>query len=112
TVEIGGRRFSVAYWAPEPTVGGGGTVRRRPPKLDTSKGTSGEDGVIVAPMQGTIVKVHVKAGDAVKPGDPICVIEAMKLENEVSTPGGGAVVDLRVEAGDTVAPGQVIAMIK
>jgi biotin carboxyl carrier protein len=63
-------------------------------------------------MQGTIVKVHVKAGDSVKAGDPICVLEAMKMENEVTSPNGGEVVDLRVQAGDTVSPDQVIAIVK
>jgi acetyl-CoA/propionyl-CoA carboxylase biotin carboxyl carrier protein len=112
TVEIGGRRFSVAYWAPETAVGGSASIRRRAPKLAPSKGGAGEDGVITAPMQGTIVKVHVKAGDSVKAGDPICVLEAMKMENEVTSPNGGEVVDLRVQAGDTVSPDQVIAIIK
>ncbi len=112
TVEIGSRRFSVAYWAPDAPVAGGGGIRRRPPRLETSKGSGTEDGVITAPMQGTIVKVHVKAGARVKAGDAICVLEAMKMENEVSTPNGGEVVDLRVEPGDTVSPGQVIALIK
>jgi acetyl-CoA/propionyl-CoA carboxylase biotin carboxyl carrier protein len=63
-------------------------------------------------MQGTIVKVHVKAGGSVKVGDPICVLEAMKMENEVVTPNGGEVVDLRVQPGDTVTAGQVIAIVK
>jgi acetyl-CoA/propionyl-CoA carboxylase biotin carboxyl carrier protein len=111
TVEIGGRRFRVSYWAPEPGVGG--ELRRRPPKLATAGGGArGSDGVITAPMQGTIVKVSVKAGGSVKAGAPICVLEAMKMENEVITPTGGEVVDLRVEPGDTVAAGQVIAIIK
>jgi biotin carboxyl carrier protein len=63
-------------------------------------------------MQGTIVKVHVKAGESVRVGDPICVLEAMKMENEVVSPTEGDVVDLRVEPGDTVAAGQVIAIVK
>lgn len=112
TVEIGSRRFSVAYWAPEAPVAGGGGIRRRHPKLEASKGSGADDGVITAPMQGTIVKVHVSAGGTVKAGDPICVLEAMKMENEVSTPNGGEVLDLRVQPGDTVSPGQVIALIK
>jgi acetyl-CoA/propionyl-CoA/long-chain acyl-CoA carboxylase, biotin carboxylase, biotin carboxyl carrier protein len=112
TVEIGGRRFSVAYWAPETAVGGQPNVKRRAPKMATSKAGGDADGVITAPMQGTIVKVHVKAGSTVKAGDPICVLEAMKMENEVSTSNGGEVVDLRVQPGDTVSPGQVIAIVK
>ena len=111
TVEIGGRRFTVSYWAPEPAVTGGPT-RRRPPKLSSAGKSGPSDGVITAPMQGTIVKVYVEAGDAVKPGEPICVLEAMKMENEVTTPNGGDVVDLRVEPGDTVAAGEVIAIVR
>ena len=68
--------------------------------------------MIAAPMQGTIVKVHVKPGEQVAAGDPVCVLEAMKMENEVTAPNAGDVVDLRVEPGDTVTPGQVIAIIK
>jgi acetyl-CoA/propionyl-CoA carboxylase biotin carboxyl carrier protein len=109
TVEIGGRRFKVSYWAPEPSVGG--RVHRRPPKLDTS-GPGVSDGMVVAPMQGTIVKVRVRGGEAVKVGQPICVLEAMKMENEVTSPATGEIVDLRVEPGDTVAAGQVIAIVK
>ncbi len=111
TVEIGGRRFSVSYWAPEPTSAGAAT-RRRPPKLGSSAAGSAADGVITSPMQGTIVKVHVHAGEPVEAGDPICVLEAMKMENEVTSPSAGDVVDLRVEPGDTVAAGQVIAIVK
>jgi acetyl-CoA/propionyl-CoA carboxylase biotin carboxyl carrier protein len=111
TVEVGGRRFTVSYWAPEPATPGGG-VRRRPPRLSAPGPGSASDGVLTAPMQGTIVKVHVKAGASVKAGDAICVLEAMKMENEVTTPNAGEVVDLRVEPGDTVSAGQVIAIVK
>jgi acetyl-CoA/propionyl-CoA carboxylase biotin carboxyl carrier protein len=112
TVEVGGRRFSVAYWAPESSAGGAGGVKRRRPKLSPNSGATNTDGVVTAPMQGTIVKIHVRAGSSVKAGDALCVLEAMKMENEVTTPNGGEVVDLRVETGDTVSPGQVIAIIK
>ncbi|HEY4584666.1 MAG TPA: acetyl-CoA carboxylase biotin carboxylase subunit [Acidimicrobiia bacterium] len=111
TVEVGGRRFTVSYWAPEPITPGGG-LRRRPPRLSHPRPSGASDGVLTAPMQGTIVKVHVKAGASVKAGDAICVLEAMKMENEVTTPNAGEVVDLRVEPGDTVSAGQVIAIVK
>jgi acetyl-CoA/propionyl-CoA carboxylase biotin carboxyl carrier protein len=110
TVEIGGRRYRVSYWAPEPAAGG--LVRRRPPKLAAAGPAGAADGVITAPMQGTIVKVAVKAGESVKAGASICVLEAMKMENEVTTPNAGEVVDLRVVPGDTVGAGQVIAIVK
>jgi acetyl-CoA/propionyl-CoA carboxylase biotin carboxyl carrier protein len=109
TVEVGGRRFAVSYWAPEAAVGTG--IRRRPPTLQAGSAAR-SDGVVTAPMQGTIVKVHVSAGSTVNEGDPICVLEAMKMENEVRSPTAGDVVDLRVQPGDTVTPGQVIAIVK
>ena len=111
TVEVGGRRFTVSYWAPEPAAPGSGPPATRRPALPSGPG-SASDGVLTAPMQGTIVKVHVKAGASVKAGDPICVLEAMKMENEVTTPNAGEIVDLRVEPGDTVSAGQVIAIVK
>ncbi len=111
TVEIGGRRFTVSYWAPEPSITGAPT-RRRPPTLKMAGSTGAVDGVVASPMQGTIVKVNLAAGSQVKEGDAICVLEAMKMENEVKAPLSGEIVDLRVQAGDTVTPGQVIAIIK
>jgi len=56
--------------------------------------------------------VAVRAGESVKAGASICVLEAMKMENEVTAPNSGEVVDLRVQPGDTVTAGQVIAIIK
>ena len=110
TVEVGGRRFAVSYWAPEPAAGG--LTRRKRPRLSSSGSSGASDGMITAPMQGTIVKVHVEAGDPVKAGEPICVLEAMKMENEVTSPASGDVIDLRVQPGDTVASGEVIAIVK
>ncbi|HEY5579062.1 MAG TPA: acetyl-CoA carboxylase biotin carboxylase subunit [Acidimicrobiia bacterium] len=117
TVEVGGRRFVVRFWVPEVAPAAGGSTRpaprRRPPKLTHAPRVSGvEAGVIAAPMQGTIVKIHVQAGQTVKAGDPICVLEAMKMENEVQTPVAGDVVDLRVKTGDTVSAGSVIAVVR
>jgi acetyl-CoA/propionyl-CoA carboxylase biotin carboxyl carrier protein len=113
TVEIGGRRFSVTYWAPDtlPASGPAGPRRARP-KLQRPATTGTSDGVVAAPMQGTIVKVHVKAGDQVEINQPLCVLEAMKMENEVRSPAAGEVVDLRIQAGDTVALGAVLAVIR
>jgi acetyl-CoA/propionyl-CoA carboxylase biotin carboxyl carrier protein len=112
TVEISGRRYTVTFWAPEaPTAGG--RPRRKPPKLArTAAITSDDAGIIVSPMQGTIVKVHVEAGDRVRSGDPICVLEAMKMENEVRSQVDGEVIEMKVRPGDTISTGQVIAVIR
>ncbi len=115
TVEVGGKRFEVKLWLPqvEERAGGGRAPRRKAPKLaGGGAGADEEAGVITAPMQGTIVKVAVKAGERVAEGDQICVLEAMKMENEVKAPIEGELVDLRVRAGDTVTPGQVLAIVR
>lgn len=116
TVEVGGRRFEVTYWAPETNAGASDrrpSARRRPPKLSKGATTTSMDaGVITAPMQGTIVKVVAAAGDRVNEGASICVLEAMKMENEVKSPVAGEVVELRVQPGDAVTPGQIIAIVR
>ena len=110
SVEVGGRRFDVKYWAPE--AGPAGTTLQQPKPRKSGPKTSGEPGVITASMQGTIVKVTVRSGEIVKQDDTICVLEAMKMENEVTAPIAGNVIELRVRAGDTVTPGQVLAIVR
>ena len=116
TVEVGGRRFVVRYWAPvmaAPTTGGQRAApRRRPPKLEKRALPTDDGGLITAPMQGTIVKVHKAAGDSVKTGDPLCVLEAMKMENEIKSTQDGEIIDLRIRPGDTVTSGAVLMVIR
>lgn len=64
--------------------------------------------VIKAPMPGTIVKVNVKAGDSVKRGDVLCVLEAMKMENEIMAPADGTVAGVNVSAGESVQTDAVL----
>lgn len=64
--------------------------------------------VIKAPMPGSIIKVNVKAGDAVKRGDVLCVLEAMKMENEIMAPSDGTVAGVNVTAGETVQTDAVL----
>jgi len=116
TVEVGGRRYEVRLWAPEiPAPAQAGRrppPRRRPPKLSQSLDASASEGIVVAPMQGTIVKVHHRAGEAVEKDAPLFILEAMKMENEVRSPSAGEIVDLRVQAGDRVSGGQVLAIVR
>ncbi|MEZ5176526.1 MAG: biotin carboxylase N-terminal domain-containing protein [Acidimicrobiia bacterium] len=115
TVEVGGRRFTVKYWAAVLTAPGSGTrvaPRRKAPKLAKQADTGGGEGAVVAPMQGTIVKIHHKAGEHVEAGEAVCVLEAMKMENEIKAPTGGEIVDLKAQVGDTVSAGAVLMVIR
>jgi len=69
------------------------------------------DGVISAPMQGTVVRVMVSEGDTVTAGQVLAVVEAMKMENPVRAPHAGQVTDLRAAAGETVAQGTALGRI-
>ena len=115
-VEVDGKRFSVKLWLPEagPAAGGGpGAGARRAPKPKaTASSGSGGDGTISAPMQGTIVKVLVSAGDVVEPGQALLVLEAMKMENHINAERGGTVAEVRVSAGETVGTGDVLVVIE
>lgn len=69
-------------------------------------------GSLLAPMPGTVVKVAVTTGDAVEAGQPVLVLEAMKMQHTVSAPHAGVVVELSVEAGSQVAAGEVLAVVE
>jgi acetyl-CoA/propionyl-CoA carboxylase biotin carboxyl carrier protein len=63
-------------------------------------------------MQGTIVKVNVEVGQAVAVGDSIVVLEAMKMENQITAEKAGKIAKINVKAGDTVGSGDVLAVIE
>ena len=66
---------------------------------------------IVAPMPGKIMSIKVRAGQAVKPGDLILTLEAMKMENEIFCGAAGTVKDIRTSEGAAVNPGDVLIVI-
>ena len=74
--------------------------------------SAGEGTPVKAPMPGTIIDVLVKAGDNVKSGQPIAVLEAMKMENNIASPQDGMVTSVTVSKGASVQTGTVIATIK
>jgi acetyl-CoA/propionyl-CoA carboxylase biotin carboxyl carrier protein len=109
TVEVDGRRFEVTLSEPEPEWRALAR-RRRERERGSAKGAGGRDAV-VSPMQGTVLAVRVAEGDEVAPGQVICIVEAMKMENEVRAHRAGAVSGLSVEPGQAVSTGQVICVI-
>ena len=63
-------------------------------------------------MQGTIVKVLVAVGDAVEVGQTVCVLEAMKMENNITADKAGTVTEVKVEAGQSVGTGDIVVVIE
>ena len=66
---------------------------------------------VSAPMPGKVLSVNVKVGDAVKAGDVLMILEAMKMQNEIMAPADGTVSDVRVSAGQTVGTGDVMIVM-
>ena len=66
---------------------------------------------VEAPMPGKVLSINVKAGDAVKSGDVLLILEAMKMQNEIMAPADGIVSDVRVTAGQTVNTGDVMIVM-
>lgn len=93
--------------APSPAPAAAPKAAPAAPKKPTSSGTAGANAV-KAPMPGNIIKVNVKPGDAVKKGAVLCVLEAMKMENEIMAPADGTVVSVEVSAGTSVATDAVL----
>ena len=110
TVEVDGRRFEVRLSEPEPqwrTL----ALRRRERVRQGGAGAAGRDAV-VSPMQGTVLSVAAAEGEEVEAGQVICVVEAMKMENEVRAQRAGTISSLSVEPGQPVTTGQVICTIE
>ena len=104
---MNGRRFDVRVLEPEPPWR---ELARRRADRSRAGGSGGTDSV-VSPMQGTVLSVAVADGDAIETGAVICIVEAMKMENEVRAHRGGTVAGLSVAAGQPVTSGQVICTI-
>jgi acetyl-CoA/propionyl-CoA carboxylase biotin carboxyl carrier protein len=117
-VEVNGKRFSVAMWVPESAAapvaaaGGGGARKAKPRRSGGGAAAAAGSGHISIPMQGTIVKVLVAEGDEVTAGQTLCVLEAMKMENNILADKDGTVSQLKVEAGQSVSAGDLAAVIE
>jgi len=116
-VEVNGRRFGVTVWVPESQVGaavaaGGAKVAPRPRRSAGASAAAAGSGSVAVPMQGTIVKVLVSPGEAVEVGQTVCVLEAMKMENNIAADKSGTVKEVKVEAGQSVGTGDVVVVIE
>jgi acetyl-CoA/propionyl-CoA carboxylase biotin carboxyl carrier protein len=125
--ELGGRLYRVSVWVPpgngptEPlalATGDKAGCGHTGPQLEQLGGAGVQGGgaapgagSVTVPMQGTIVKVLVKPGDQVASGQPVVVLEAMKMENNIVAEVAGIVREVRVEPGASVGAGDVVAVI-
>jgi acetyl-CoA/propionyl-CoA carboxylase biotin carboxyl carrier protein len=107
-VELDGRRYEVRVLVPEPEYKA--LVRRRRERGHGHHGGHARDAV-TSPMQGTVLAVEVAEGDEVEAGQVLCIVEAMKMENEITAQRDGVVSELSVAAGDAVNAGQVICVV-
>lgn len=77
-----------------------------------AKPAAASTGAVIAPMPGTILKVLKASGDAVKAGDVVLILEAMKMENEITAPSDGVIGSLSLTKGSTVAGGDLLFEVK
>jgi acetyl-CoA/propionyl-CoA carboxylase biotin carboxyl carrier protein len=115
-VEVSGRRFDVKVIGA--ALGSNGaapaaTAKKAPKRRERGGGGGGgAPGELVSPLQGTVLKVAVEKGAEVAEGALVCVIEAMKMENEITAPAAGKIEELNVSEGGAVNSGDTIAVIK
>lgn len=118
TITVNGNVYDVTV---EENVGGAVAMPKAPvktapaaaPKASAAPGATGTQGGVKvnAPMPGKILAVKANVGQAVKKGDVLLVLEAMKMENEVVAPEDGTVASINVAVGDSVEAGTVLATL-
>jgi acetyl-CoA/propionyl-CoA carboxylase biotin carboxyl carrier protein len=106
-VEVDGRSYEVRLHTTEPPWAE--LARRRRDRAGAHG--AGGSGAVTSPMQGTVLKVDIADGDQVSFGQVLCVVEAMKMENEIMAPRDGIVDKLGVVAGQPVTTGQLICLV-
>jgi acetyl-CoA/propionyl-CoA carboxylase, biotin carboxylase, biotin carboxyl carrier protein len=122
TVEVSGKRFDVKVIGPPVAAGplaSSAADAFQPSRLAPRRATraastghaSGNGDTLQSPLQGTVFKVAVEKGATVQEGDLICVIEAMKMENEITAHKAGVVTELAVSVGAAVQVGDTLAVI-
>jgi pyruvate carboxylase subunit B len=110
-VEVEGEVFKVRVSGAGMTVMPSAAAGAAPAAAQPSPAPRTGEGTVIAPMQGLIVKLPVKAGDDVKLGDVVAVLEAMKMQNDIVTTVAGKVRDVYVKEGEVVTPSQPLLAV-
>jgi acetyl-CoA/propionyl-CoA carboxylase biotin carboxyl carrier protein len=109
--EIDGRRFQVRVYGDAKSAARKVRLQRPKPLSKANSGRSGDDALLRSPIQGTVVRVAVAPGDSVERGQTVCVVEAMKMENDVSAHRAGVLTTIAATPGMAVRVGDLIAEI-
>ena len=109
SVELDGRLYEVKALVPEPPFAE--LARRRRERTGRGAHHGAAKDAVVTPMQGTVLAVEVAEGEEVRAGQVICIVEAMKMENEITAHRDGVIAELSVAPGQPVTTGQVICII-
>ena len=116
-VEVSGRRFDVRVVGPPRLAGAGSLNGARPRARERAQARARASlerrraDTLTSPLQGNMWKVLVKAGDTVEEGQLLCIIEAMKMENEITAHKDGTIAELPITEGAPIAAGAPIATI-
>ena len=106
---VGGSRFEIEIGEGIDGSGKGDLrIQESPSSHSIPAGTSCE---VTAPMPGDIIQIHVKAGQAVNAGDPLCVLDAMKMKNTIHAPQDGEIAQISVSEGQSVEHGVLLFML-
>jgi acetyl-CoA/propionyl-CoA carboxylase biotin carboxyl carrier protein len=117
-LSIGGRTVRYAYAEQRGGLlwlgrdGHAWAVREEPWLTARTAGTQVTDGIVTSPMPGTVLAVHVTEGQEVALGQPLLIVEAMKMEHTVTAPLDGTVTDLMVKPGQQVAMDETLAVVR
>ena len=113
-VEVSGKRFEVKVRGDAASPNGAAPAARTAPRRERrAAGGGGASGdALVSPLQGNVFKVLVEQGATIEEGALICIIEAMKMENEITAHKAGTVAELPISEGAAVASGDTLAVIK
>jgi acetyl-CoA/propionyl-CoA carboxylase biotin carboxyl carrier protein len=112
-VEVAGKRFAVTVHGEPPVANGAApAAAKAAPRRERKKGGSAGGGdTLASPMQGNVFKVLVEQGSDVEEGTLVCIIEAMKMENEITAHKAGKIAELPISEGDSVTAGDTLAVI-
>jgi biotin carboxyl carrier protein len=100
-------------YIPTPIAAPAAAAPAAAPKPASKPAATGAAGAtqVTAPMPGTILDVKVSVGQSVKKGDVICVLEAMKMENDIPAPADGVIASINVQKGASVAANDLLASL-